>query len=53
MEYWEGILLSEDGEGLEQFGQRSCGFLIPGNVQDEVGWGLDQPEVVEDALGMR
>jgi len=35
---------------VEQVAQRSCGCLIPGSVQGQVGWGFDQPGLVEGML---
>jgi len=26
---------------------RSCGFLLPGSVQGQVGWSSEQPDLVE------
>lgn len=31
---------------LEQVAQRGCGCLVPGGVQDQVGWGPGQPDLV-------
>jgi len=31
---------------LEQAAQRSCGCLVPGGVQGQVGWGPGQPALV-------
>jgi len=28
--------------------QRSCGCLLPGSVQDQVGWSSEQPGLVQD-----
>jgi len=36
--------LLEDGEALAQ---GSCGCPLPGSVQYEVGWGFEQPGLVE------
>lgn len=42
------MLGCEGGEALAQVAQRSCGgFPSPGNVQGQLGWGLDQPGLVE------
>ncbi|KAK4827836.1 hypothetical protein QYF61_021973, partial [Mycteria americana] len=41
------ILHYEGGEALEQVAQRSCGHPIPGSVQGPVGWGFEQPGLVE------
>jgi len=30
------------------FAQRGGRCLIPGNIQGQVGWGSDQPDLVED-----
>lgn len=43
------IIQCEGGEALEQAAQRSCGLLIPGTVQDQGGWGLEQPGLVNGA----
>ena len=32
---------------MEEVAQRSCGCPLPGSVQGQVGWGFDQPGVVE------
>jgi len=34
-------------EALDQVAQRSCGCPLPGRVQDQVGWGFEQPGLVE------
>lgn len=31
---------------LEQLAQRSCGCLVFGDAQCQVGWGLGQPDIV-------
>lgn len=41
------ILCSEDGEALAQVLQRSCGCQIPGSAQGQVGWGSEQPALME------
>jgi len=41
------VIYCEGGEALEQIAQRSCGCLLPGSVQGQVGWGFEQPGVVE------
>ncbi|KAK4810947.1 hypothetical protein QYF61_013356 [Mycteria americana] len=41
---------NEGGETLEQVAQRSCGCSIPGSVQGQVGWGFEQPDLVEAAV---
>ena len=43
----EEILYCEDGETLKQVAQRSCGCPLPVSVQGQVGWGFEQPGVVE------
>ena len=43
----EEVLHCEGGEALEQVAQRSCGGLIPGSVQGQVGWGFEQRGLVE------
>jgi len=32
---------------LEQVAQRSCGWLLPGRIQGQVGWVFQQPALVE------
>ncbi|PKU41234.1 hypothetical protein llap_8471 [Limosa lapponica baueri] len=36
----------EAGETPEQVAQRSCRCPIPGSVQDQAGWGFEQPGLV-------
>ena len=48
MRYQEEILHHESGEALEQVAQRSCGCLLPGSVQGQVGWSSEQRGLVED-----
>jgi len=38
----------EGDETLEQVAQRGCRCSIPGNIQGQVGQGLEQPGLVED-----
>ena len=38
----------EGDETQEQVVQRSCGCLIIGSVQDQVGRGFEQPDLVKD-----
>jgi len=47
MSYKKEILYYESGEGLDQVAQRSCGCPLPGSVQGQVGWGFEQPGLVE------
>lgn len=42
----EEIFYYKDGETLEKTAQRNWGCPIPGRVQDQVGWGLEQLEGV-------
>ena len=42
------VLPCEGAAALAQGAQRSCGCPIPGSVQGHVGWGLEQPALVED-----
>jgi len=37
----------DGGEALAQVVQRSCGCPLPGSVQGQVGWGFEQPGLVE------
>jgi len=39
------------GDALEQVAQRICGCPLPENVQGQVGWGFEQPGLVEGAHG--
>jgi len=48
MRYEEEILHHEGGETLAQVAQRSCGCLLPGSVQGQVGWSSEQPSLEED-----
>jgi len=34
-------------EALAQVTQRSCGCPLPGSVQGQVGWGSEQPGLVD------
>ena len=43
----EEVLHCEGGEALAQVAQRGCGRPIPGSVQGQVGWGFEQPGLVE------
>jgi len=43
----EEIFYSEGGEALAQVAHRICGCPLPGSVQGQVGWGSDQPGLVE------
>ena len=45
--YEEAVLCCEGGEAQEQVAQRGCGWPIPGSVQGQVGWGFEQPGLVE------
>jgi len=47
LRYKEEILYYEGGEVLEQVAWRSCGCLLPESVQDQIGWGSEQPGLVE------
>ena len=38
----------EGGETLEQVAQRGGRCPIPGKIQGQVGWGSEQPDLVED-----
>jgi len=42
------MFYNEGGETLAQVAQRSSGGPIPGNIQGQVGWGSEQPGLVED-----
>jgi len=44
----EEISYSEGGETLGKTDQRGGRCPIPGNIQGQVGWGSEQPDLVED-----
>ncbi|KAK4818784.1 LOW QUALITY PROTEIN: hypothetical protein QYF61_019130 [Mycteria americana] len=44
----EEIFHNEGGEMLEQVAQRGGRCPMPGNIQGQVGWGSEQPDLVED-----
>ena len=46
--YKEEIFYNEGGETLEQVAQRGDSCPIPGNLQRQVGWRSEQPDLVED-----
>jgi len=48
--YKEESFHNEGGETLAQVAHRGCRRCIPGNIQGQVGWGSEQPGVVEDVL---
>ena len=43
----EEVLHCEGGEALEQVAERGCGCPLPGSVEGQVGWGFEQPSLVE------
>jgi len=40
--------LDKNSETLAQVAQRGSGGSIPGNIQGQVGWGSEEPGLVED-----
>ncbi|PKU33391.1 hypothetical protein llap_16305 [Limosa lapponica baueri] len=44
------IFYAEGAETLEQVAQRGGRCHIPGNIQGQLGWGSEQPDLVEDVL---
>jgi len=48
LELQEEIFYNEDGDTLAQVAQRGGRCLVPGNIQGQVGWGSEQPDLVED-----
>ena len=46
--YKEEIFYNEGGETLEQVAQRGGRCPIPENIQDQVGWGSKQPDLVDN-----
>ena len=51
--YKEEIFHYEGGETLEWFAQRRSGGPIPRNFQRQVGWGSEQPGMIEDVPTLR
>jgi len=45
--YKEEFFYHEGGETLEWVALRGSGGPVPGNIQGHVGWGSEQPGVVE------
>lgn len=43
----EGNVNNESGKTLEQVAKRSCGFLLPGRGQGQVGWVFEQPGLAD------
>jgi len=48
--YKKEILYYEGGEVMEQVAQSSCGCPLPGSIQDQAGWGFEQPDLTEGIL---
>jgi len=46
----EEILCNEGHEKLERVAQKGSGGPSPRNVQGQVGWGSEKPDLVEDVL---
>lgn len=44
----EDIFNNDGGRILEQAAQRGGGYLIPGNIQVQVGCGCEQPDLFLD-----
>jgi len=42
-------LFTQGGEALKHVAQRICGCPIPASVQGQLGWGFEQPCLVEGA----
>jgi len=42
------IFYHEGGETVEQVAQSGSGGPMPGSIQSQVGWGSEQPGLVED-----
>ena len=42
------MFYDEGSEALAQIDQRGSGGPIPRNIQGQVGWGSEQPGLVED-----
>jgi len=49
--YKEEIFYHEGGETLAQVAQRGGGCPMPGNIQGQVRWGSEKPDLVEDVPG--
>lgn len=43
---------SEGRKTLEPVAQRGGGYPIPGNIQGQVAWGFEHPDLDEDVLLM-
>lgn len=43
----EEVLHCESGEAQEQVAQRNCGYHKPRRAQDQVGYGFEQPGLVQ------
>lgn len=46
--YKEEVFHNEGGKTLEHVVQIGGGYPIPGNIQDQAGWGSEQSDLVED-----
>jgi len=46
--YKEEIYYCEGGETLERVARRGGRYPIPGNIQAQVGWGSEEPDLVEE-----
>jgi len=44
----EEIFYNEGGETVERIAWRGSGGPVPGNIQGQVGWGSEQPDLVGD-----
>lgn len=43
--YQEDILYCEIGEAVEQAAQQGCRCPVPGSIQGQAVWGLEQPGI--------
>jgi len=46
--YKEEVFYKESGETLEHVAQKGGRWPIPGNIQGQVGWCLEQSDLVEE-----
>ena len=44
------FVYGEGGETLEEVTLRSCACSLPGSLQGQVGWGFEQPGLLEGVL---
>lgn len=45
---WGKAFYNEDGETFEQVAQRGCRHSIAGNIQSQIEWSSEEPDLFED-----